>query len=73
MPESEIQIPVQSRIAIQCNLKEYIETGDCYLYICQVEQVYGDGKVEGLCAWNGYSRLDLQKRSGGPEPAFKHR
>lgn len=39
---SAIQIPVHSRVAIVCSLKEYHEVGDHYLYICDVEQVYGD-------------------------------
>lgn len=39
VPGSEILIPLHSRVAIQCNLKEFIEVGDHYLYICDVEQV----------------------------------
>ena len=54
---STIQIPVHSRVAIVCSLKEYHETGDHYLYICDVEQVYGDESEEALFAWNGYSQL----------------
>lgn len=52
-----IKIPKHSRVAIQCSLKEYHETGDHYLYICEVEQVYGDESEEALFAWNGYSSL----------------
>lgn len=54
---SSIQIPVHSRVAIVCSLKEYHEVGDHYLYICDVEQVYGDESQEALFAWNGYSQL----------------
>ena len=54
---STIKIPPHSRVAIQCSLKEYHETGDHYLYICDVEQVYGDETEEALFAWNGYSQL----------------
>ncbi|HIV17845.1 MAG TPA: flavin reductase family protein [Candidatus Merdivicinus intestinigallinarum] len=54
---SFIQIPVHSRVAIVCSLKEYHEVGDHYLYICDVEQVYGDESEEALFAWNGYSQL----------------
>lgn len=54
---SRIQIPVHSRVAIQCRMKGYRETGDHYLYICEVEQVYGDESEEALFAWNGYSQL----------------
>lgn len=54
---SSIQIPVHSRVAIVCSLKEYHEVGDHYLYICDVEQVYGNEAEEALFAWNGYSQL----------------
>ena len=36
------EFPVHSRVAIVCSLKEYHGVGDHYLYICDVEQVYGD-------------------------------
>ncbi len=52
-----IKIPTHSRVAIQCSLKEYHEVGDHYLYICDVEQVYGDEKEEALFAWNGYAKI----------------
>ena len=54
---SSIQIPVHIRVAIVCSLKEYHEVGDHYLYICDVERVYGDESEEALFAWNGYSQL----------------
>ena len=54
---SAIKIPKYSRVAIQCRLKEYHETGDHYLHICEVEQVYGDESEKAVFAWNGYSRL----------------
>lgn len=54
---SRIQIPAHSRVAIQCRMKDYHETGDHYLYICEVEQVYGNETEEALFSWNGYSQL----------------
>ena len=57
VPDSEIKIPLHSRLAIQCSLKEFVETGDHYLYICNVEQVYGNEKEEAVFAWNGYSQI----------------
>jgi len=54
---SSIKIPAHSRVAIQCSLKEYHEVGDHYLYICNVEQVYGDESEEALFAWNGYAKI----------------
>lgn len=54
---SSIKIPTHSRLAIQCRMKEYHEVGDHYLYICDVEQVYGDKSEEALFAWNGYGKV----------------
>ncbi len=54
---SDIRIPVHSRVAIQCSLKEYHEVGDHYLYICDVEQVYGNEAEKALFACNGYSEV----------------
>ena len=38
IPTSDIKIPLYSEAAIQCNLKEFIETGDHYLYICMLKK-----------------------------------
>ncbi len=57
-----IKIPVHSHVAIQCSLKEYHEVGDHYLYICNVEQVYGDESEEALFAWNGYGKVAPAKQ-----------
>lgn len=54
---SDIKIPVHSRVAIVCSMKEYHEVGDHYLYICDLEQVYGNEVEEALFAWNGYSQV----------------
>ena len=54
---SDIKIPVHSRVAFVCSMKEYHEVGDHYLYICDVEQVYGNEVEEALFAWNGYSQV----------------
>ena len=57
VPGSDIKIPLHSRVAIVCHLKEYHEVGDHYLYICDVEQVYGNEQEQALFAWNGYSEI----------------
>lgn len=57
LPDSEIKIPLHSRAAIKCSLKEFIETGDHYLYICNAEDVYGNAQEEAVFAWNGYSEI----------------
>lgn len=59
---SSIKIPIHSRVAIQCSLKEYHEVGDHYLYICDVEQVYGNAKEEALFAWSGYGKVAPAKK-----------
>lgn len=61
IPDCEIKIPLHSKVAIQCNLKEFVETGDHYLYICTVEQVYGNDQEEAVFAWNGYSQIRSAK------------
>lgn len=63
----DIKIPSNSKVAIQMTLKDYIEVGDHYLYICDVEQVYGNENEEALFAWNGYSKIasaDIKKIKG---------
>ena len=51
------QIPLHSRVAIQCGLKEFIETGDHYLYICDVNQVYGNKNEQAVFSWDGYAKI----------------
>lgn len=57
IPNCSIRIPVHSRVAIQCRLKEYHKVGDHYLYLCDVEQVYANEEEQPLFAWNGYGEL----------------
>lgn len=56
---NDIQIPSNSKVAIELTLKEYIEVGDHYLYICNVGNVYGDKTKKALFAWNGYSKIKI--------------
>lgn len=62
MEGSTVQNPAHSRVAMLCSLKEYHETGDHYLYICNVEQVYGEESEVALFAWNGYSAVGPAKQ-----------
>ena len=57
LPDSEIEVPLHSCLAISCTLKEFVEVGDHYLYICSVDSVYGDESEKALFAWNGYSQV----------------
>lgn len=57
IPNSDIKIPFHSTVVIKCSLKEFIETGDHYLYICSVEDVYANEDKKSVFAWNGYSTI----------------
>ena len=57
VPGSDIRIPVHTKVAIRCNLKEFLEVGDHYLYICNVEDVLGNEAEEALFAWDGYAKI----------------
>lgn len=61
IPNSDIKIPFHSTVAIKCSLKEFIETGDHYLYICSVEDVYANEDKKSVFAWNGYSTIRTAK------------
>jgi len=61
LPTSDIQIPLHSRVAIQCTMREFVETGDHYLYICNVDAVYGNEEEQALFAWDGYSQIRTAK------------
>jgi len=52
-----IKIPTNSKVAIEMTLNDYIEVGDHYLYICNVDNVYGDENKQALFAWDGYSKI----------------
>ncbi len=53
----DIQVPVHSCVAVQCKMKEFIEAGDHYLYICDVEKVFANPDEPALFAWDGYSKI----------------
>ena len=57
IPDSAIQIPVHSAVAIRCVLRDYVDVGDHYFYICDVQAVYGDESENPLFAWKGYAKI----------------
>ncbi len=57
IPDCNIQIPVHSAVAIQCTLREFVDVGDHYFYVCDVKNVYGDEEENPLFAWKGYSKI----------------
>ncbi len=54
---SDIQIPEDSRIAFVVSLAQTIESGDHYLYLCNIEKMIADETKEALFAWNGYAKV----------------
>lgn len=48
LPEGAIKVPAHSRIAIQCQLRNTVEAGDHWLYLCTVDHVYIVAKEEAL-------------------------
>lgn len=63
LPDCTIQIPVHSVAAIHCTLREFVDVGDHYFYICDVKNAYGDENENPLFAWNGYSKIAPAKEA----------
>ena len=62
IPGSGIQIPEHTLVVIQCTLKESLEVGDHYPYICDVDRVFADENEEAFFAWNVYSKIAAVKQ-----------
>lgn len=60
---SDIKVPKDIRAAFVVSLKEMAEAGDHYLYICDIDKIFGDESKEALLAWNGYSKLAPAKEA----------
>lgn len=56
IPGSSIKVPADTRLALVVKLKQTVETGDHYLYICDIEKIYADESKEAIFAWNGYTK-----------------
>ena len=54
---SDIQISEDSRIAFVVSLAQTIESGDHYLYLCNIEKMVADESKEALFAWEGYAKV----------------
>lgn len=54
---TEIQIPEDSRIAFEVTLEKTVESGDHYLYLCNIDKMLADESKEALFAWNGYAKV----------------
>ena len=54
---SDIQIPVDTRLAMVATLQQSVEVGDHILHICQVDKFLGDEDKKSLYAWNGFGKV----------------
>lgn len=54
---SDIQIPEDSRIAFVVSLAETMESGDHYLYLCNIDKMVADETKDALFAWEGYAKV----------------
>ena len=57
LPGVAIEVPQGAYLAVSCKLKEFVETGDHYLYICDVDKVLGDDEMRAAFAWKGYAHI----------------
>ena len=55
---SDIQIPEDSRIAFIVSLERIIESGDHYIYLCNIKKIFADDTKEALFAWDGYAKVN---------------
>ena len=54
---TDIQIPEDSRIAFEVTLEKTVESGDHYLYLCNIDKMLADESKEALFAWDGYAKV----------------
>ena len=54
---SNIQIPEDTRVAFVVSLAQTMESGDHYLYLCNIEKMVADESKEALFAWEGYAKV----------------
>ena len=53
----DIQVPEDSRIVFVVSLAQTVESGDHYLYLCNIDKMMADESKEALFAWNGYAKV----------------
>ncbi len=58
---TSIQIPADCRIAFEVTLTQTIESGDHYLYLCNIDKILADESKEALFAWDGYAKVAASK------------
>lgn len=52
-----IQVPVESRLLLDCELTSFQEVADHYLYICSIKDIYADSGKKPVFAWEGYASV----------------
>lgn len=53
----DIQFPENSRIAFVVTLEQTVDSGDHYLYLCNIEKMVADETKDALFAWDGYAKV----------------
>lgn len=56
---SNIQIPEDTRVAFVVSLAQTMESGDHYMYLCNIEKIVADESKDALFAWDGYAKVAL--------------
>lgn len=57
IPDCSISIPEHSVVAVQCILRDFVDVGDHYFYICDAAHCYADAEESPLFAWKGYAKI----------------
>lgn len=57
LPDCAIRIPVHSVVAMHCTLRDCVDVGDHYFYICDVRNVHAVADEPPLFAWKGYAKI----------------
>lgn len=60
---SNIKIPDDTKLAFIATLKQTIDVGDHYFYICDIKTILGDTNKTGLHAWDGFGRIAPAKEN----------
>lgn len=57
LPGTEIEIPRHSVVAIHCVLRDVVDVGDHWFYICDADAVFADDAERAVFAWQGYAKI----------------
>ena len=55
---TDIQIPVDSKIAYMCSLKQTIDSqGTHMIHLCEIDKILADDEKDALHAWHGFAEV----------------